>query len=115
MSINETPPRQRIRDAVRQRVTDGLYPPGGQLPGVAELCDEFDCSTATAVKAMGELASEGYVVARQGVGYFAPEALPILTADDLSTRQDAQRDIVASLRSESRRLQDLADKLDRTI
>lgn len=64
---------------------------------------------------MGELASERNVVARQGVGYFAPETLPMLTADDLSTRQNPQHDIVASLRSESRRLQDLADRLDRTI
>lgn len=39
----------------------------------------------------------------------------MLTADDLSTRQNPQHDIVASLRSESRRLQDLADRLDRTI
>lgn len=110
MSIRET-----IKDTMRQRVIDGTYPPGEQMPIVANVCDEFDCSTATAVYAMRDLVSEGYVVSRQGVGYFAIETLPILTADDLSTRQDAQRDIVASLRSESRRLQELADRLDRTI
>lgn len=99
---------------MRQRVTDGVYSPGGQLPGVAKICEEFDCSTATAVKVMGELSKEGYVTARQGVGYFAPQTLPILT-DDMCTRQKAQRDIVASLRSEARRLQEIADRLDRSI
>lgn len=110
MSIKET-----IKDVVRQRVIDGSYTSGAQLPGVVEVCDEFDCSTATAVYAMRSLVDEGYVVSRQGVGYFATETLPVLTADDLTSRQDAQRDIVASLRSESRRLQEIADRLDRTI
>lgn len=107
--------RGKIRDTVQQRVIDGIYPPGGQMPGVADVREEFDCSTATVVHAMRDLGVEGYVVSRRGVGYFATETLPVLTADDPTSRQEAQRDIVASLRSESRRLQEIADRLDRSI
>lgn len=84
MSIKET-----IKDEVRQRVVDGTYTYGAQLSGVVEVCDEFDCSTATAGYTMRSLVDEGYVVGRQGVGYLATETLPVLTADDLTSRQDA--------------------------
>ncbi|MCT1515289.1 GntR family transcriptional regulator [Dietzia cercidiphylli] len=59
---------------VAQSMRDRLprYRPGQQLPGVAELCQEFGVSTATAVGAMGALISEGLVESRKGAsgGYF---------------------------------------------
>jgi len=46
----------------------GTWKPGVQLPGVAEICERFDASTATAVYAMHDLGE--LVDRRQGTGYF---------------------------------------------
>lgn len=110
MSIRET-----ITATVRARLIDGTYAPGSQLPSLADLSREFCCSTATAVYAMRALAEEGYLVSRPGVGYYAAQALPSRPTDESAAQQEAQRAIVASLRREARRLQEIADRLDRTI
>lgn len=108
MSIRET-----IRATVRARLLDGTYSPGAQLPSLAELGVEFACSEATAVNAMRTLVEDGYVVASRGRGYFAVDPPP--AHDGSASREDALREIVADLRREARRLQELADRLDREI
>jgi len=70
------------------------YEPGDRLPGVAELCDRFGVSTATAVNAMGTLISEGLVTSAQGAGggYFkaTPAAVnPVEALEDLAVKLTA--------------------------
>lgn len=103
--------KRQVMDAIRTRITDGEYKPGERLPSGAQLRAEFDVSTPTAGSAMRALADEGYVDIRHGVGAFVsadPSPAPLVRADE-------QREVVAELRAEARRLTMIADRLARTL
>jgi DNA-binding GntR family transcriptional regulator len=73
LSTSPIPLYHRLYSVLRQRVEDGLYPPGGQLPTEDELAAEFDVSRATVRQAVGELVAAGIVSRRQGRGTFVLE------------------------------------------
>lgn len=100
--------KTQIMNTVRDRIVSN-FNPGQRLPGVAEVCDEFDVGTSTAVYAMRALAAEGYVVTRQGDGYFVAEDLPS------GERSEGLTDVVIQLREEAKRLSALADRLERLL
>jgi DNA-binding GntR family transcriptional regulator len=56
--------------ALRARIARGTYPPGGRLPSLRELIDEFEVSAITVRRALRELAYEGLVQGHQGLGVF---------------------------------------------
>jgi len=60
----------RVYSVLRQRVDNGTYPPGFQLPTEDELATEFDVSRATVRQAVGDLVAAGLVSRRQGRGTF---------------------------------------------
>lgn len=60
----------RVYAVLRQRVVDGVYPTGAQLPPEDELVAEFGVSRSTVRQAVGELVSGGLVSRRQGRGTF---------------------------------------------
>jgi GntR family transcriptional regulator len=60
----------QVYTVLRQRVVDGIYPPGTQLPPEDELAAEFDVSRATIRQAVGELVNARTVSRRQGRGTF---------------------------------------------
>ncbi|MFE6939700.1 GntR family transcriptional regulator [Streptomyces chartreusis] len=60
----------RIVAAIRKRITDGAYPPGGRIPSVAELTEEFACRTWLARKAVGVLKDEGLLYSHSPKGHF---------------------------------------------
>lgn len=94
---------------MRSRIIDGIYPLGARLPGVAEVCEEFDVSTATAVYAMKALENEAFVRAAQGLGYFVADVLPARdVTDDVSS-------IIEQLRTEAKQILALADQLEDTL
>lgn len=95
--------RRIITAAMREGIRQGRWKPGEQLPTVAQVCEEFKASTATAVYAMLDLGAA--VDARQGSGYFVAEnALAVL--DD--KRPAAVAETHAALLA-------LRDDLDRVI
>lgn len=59
-----------VATALRSRIARGTYPPGGRLPSLAELIDEFDVSAITIRRALRELVYEGLVQGHQGLGVF---------------------------------------------
>ncbi|WP_261720276.1 winged helix-turn-helix domain-containing protein [Streptomyces sp. FZ201] len=59
---------QRIVDALLGRIADGVYPVDALLPTQRELAREFQVSRDTVVRALRQLADEGYVESRQGSG-----------------------------------------------
>ncbi len=63
----------RVYSVLRQRVDNGEYPPGAQLPTEDELEAEFGVSRATVRQAVGELVAAGIVSRRQGRGTFVLE------------------------------------------
>src|SRR4051794_540339 len=60
----------RISDALRRRITDGIYAPGTRLPGEAALCADFGVARNTVRRALSTLQAEGLITVRTGLGRF---------------------------------------------
>jgi GntR family transcriptional regulator len=67
----ERPPTAKeIAANFRDRIADGEYPPGGQLPGAKGLAKELGVSLMTVQSAYRQLADDGLVVGRRGSGTY---------------------------------------------
>jgi GntR family transcriptional regulator / MocR family aminotransferase len=71
--------QQQIYRSIRLAILSGAVSPGTRLPSSRELADDLRVSRTTAVLALEQLLSEGYLAARRGAGTFVAEDLP----DDL--------------------------------
>jgi GntR family transcriptional regulator len=60
----------QIADVLRQRIARGLWNAGARIPSNEEFMREFDVSRVTIRQAVGILARDGLVEARQGTGTF---------------------------------------------
>ncbi|MEU6348720.1 winged helix-turn-helix domain-containing protein [Streptomyces sp. NPDC047072] len=58
----------RVASELRARLTDGAYLVGSLLPSQRALAEEFGVSRDTVQRVLRELASEGWIVSRQGSG-----------------------------------------------
>jgi DNA-binding GntR family transcriptional regulator len=65
---NPTPLYEQIKLILRRQITSGEFEPGVQLPTEAELCQQYQVSRITVVKALGDLAHEGLIQRMQGKG-----------------------------------------------
>lgn len=70
------PKYQRIADALRREIKDGIYAAGDQLPAETALLERFrsqfgSLSLPTLRQALAVLRSEGLISAQQGIGTFA--------------------------------------------
>lgn len=68
--IGRNPIYLQIADHLRRRIADGTYGPDDQLPTLADLCEQYRCSTTAARMALDVLRSAGLVVGQQGKGTF---------------------------------------------
>ena len=59
---------EQLKLALRERLDNGVLPPGARLPSEAELCERYKCSHNTARRAVRLLAQEGYVQPINGKG-----------------------------------------------
>src|SRR5258708_38793437 len=66
----------RVRERLIERIRSGEWKPGQLIANEFEIAAEFGVSQGTARKAIGDLASEGLVVRRQGRGTFVVEHTP---------------------------------------
>jgi GntR family transcriptional regulator len=66
----------RVREHLIERIRSGEWKPGQLIANEFEIAAEFGVSQGTARKAIGDLASEGLVVRRQGRGTFVVEHTP---------------------------------------
>lgn len=75
----------RVRDALRQQITEGRYGPGDRLPSEARLTEEFGVSRTVIREAVAGLRSDRLVEPRQGAGVFVlpPPETPGLPFQDL--------------------------------
>ena len=69
----KAPLYSQVYDRIRERVESGMYPPGAALPSEARLGEEFGVSLITVRRAIQELALDGLVERRQGLGNFVQE------------------------------------------
>ena len=65
---SDQPLYARVRDCLRNRIADGTYRVGANLPTEAELCDTFDASRHTVREALRGLVDLGLIERRQGAG-----------------------------------------------
>ena len=69
---------KQIADDLRDQITAGILPPGGQLPTEPRLADAYGASRSTVRLAIGLLIQQGLVETRQGMGTYVTEpATPI--------------------------------------
>jgi GntR family transcriptional regulator len=66
----------QVREHLIERIRSGEWKPGQLIANEFEIAAEFGVSQGTARKAIGDLASEGLVVRRQGRGTFVVEHTP---------------------------------------
>ncbi len=66
----------QVRECLIERIRSGEWKPGQLIANEFEIAAEFGVSQGTARKAIGDLASEGLVVRRQGRGTFVVEHTP---------------------------------------
>jgi len=62
-----------IASAIRERIADGTYRPGQQLPASAALAKEHGVALMTVRQALGILQLEGAIEARHGAGTFVAD------------------------------------------
>jgi GntR family transcriptional regulator len=72
-----------IRDDLRMRLVAGEWSAGERLPSETDLAAQYGVARMTMRQAVGELASEGLVVRRQGLGTFAVDQRPTKSPDEL--------------------------------
>ncbi|WP_251551246.1 GntR family transcriptional regulator [Neobacillus muris] len=72
---------KQIADYIRQKVDEGEWPVGYQVPTEIRLCEQFNVSRITVVKALERLVEEGLLVREQGKGTFV--ALPALATESV--------------------------------
>ena len=73
VSVSPGDPRsitRQITDGIRTAIASGELPVGGQLPSVRGLAAQLTVNPKTVAKAYDELAGEGWLHARQGLGLF---------------------------------------------
>lgn len=65
----------RIREMLRQKILDGTYPPGTQLPPDTKLHKTLRVNKLTAVRALNDLVREGLLIRRQGSGSYVADLI----------------------------------------
>ena len=66
----------QLKQVLKERVEDGVYPKGDPIPSELNLMTEFALSRTTVRQAINELVNEKVLERRAGVGTFVPEEQP---------------------------------------
>ncbi|MHB0912692.1 MAG: GntR family transcriptional regulator [Armatimonadota bacterium] len=73
MDSAKTPLYRRLYNEMRDRINSKVYPPGTALPSESKMREEFGVSLITIRRAIHELALDGMVYIRHGIGSFVRE------------------------------------------
>src|SRR4051812_22130288 len=66
---DDQPIYRQIMDTIVAAIIEGVYPEGELIPSVRQLAAEHGVSTLTAAKVLQELAREGLIEKRRGIGF----------------------------------------------
>lgn len=69
--MNSGQTEQRVRETLKRRIMEGMYPPGTRLDA-ASLSDTLAASSTPVREALHELAGEGLIETRTGGGFHLP-------------------------------------------
>ena len=68
------PKYQYIKDELKNKIISGQFSSGDKFYTEAELISMYDVSSITVVRALNDLAKDGYIVRQQGKGTFVSRA-----------------------------------------
>lgn len=107
----DQPIYRQIMEAVIAAIMDGAYPEGQLIPSVRQLASEHRVSTLTAAKVLQELARDGLVEKRRGIGF---EVIPglrkrLLERERRRFLEEEWPQIQAKLNRFDLRIEDLID------
>ncbi len=71
-----TPIYLQLKERIVAMVLDGLVKPGEAVPSVRQIAAEYQLNPITVSRAYQELADEGVVEKRRGLGMFVTDAAP---------------------------------------
>ena len=63
----------QVKESLREPIEQGLWKPGDQIPGEADLCELFEVSRTVVRQALNELVHEGLIARMKGKGTFVAE------------------------------------------
>jgi GntR family transcriptional regulator len=89
LSVSAADPRsitRQITDGIRVAIASGKLPVGAQLPSVRGLAEQLTINPKTVAKAYDELAAEGWLNARQGMGLFVAAPRQLLSKAERDRR-----------------------------
>jgi DNA-binding GntR family transcriptional regulator len=66
LAVPEPPLYQQIAARIRQQIAGGVLKPGDELPTIAQLMADYECSAEPVRRALRELDHDGVIVTRQG-------------------------------------------------
>ncbi len=69
----KTPYYEQIYEYLKKEIAGGSIPPATRLPSTRRLAQNLSVSRSTTQAAYDQLVAEGYLIARQGSGYYAAE------------------------------------------
>ena len=70
------PPYAQVAADLKRRINSGEPPPGGRVPSISYLMQQYGIARNTARRALKELEAEGLVEIRQGWGTFVARPKP---------------------------------------
>ena len=79
---------KQIVDAVRMKIATAELATGDQLPSVRGLAQQLTINPTTVAKAYAELAAEGWLESRQGLGLYVAPPRQRLSDDERDRRLD---------------------------
>ena len=82
------PISKQIVDVVRMKIATAELSPGDQLPSVRGLAQQLTVNPNTVAKAYAELATEGWLESRQGLGLYVATPRQRLSDTERSRRLD---------------------------
>lgn len=91
ISWNDREPIYRqLKERVVTRLLEGALSPGEQLPSVRQIAAEFQLNPITVSRAYQELADEGVIEKRRGLGMYVTDGAPeqLLTSERARFLQD---------------------------
>ena len=67
---NSEPLYEKVKQDIRSKIINRIYPPDTQIPPEMELMEQYGVSRITVRRAIKELVDEDYLIKRHGVGTF---------------------------------------------
>ncbi|NVC63148.1 PLP-dependent aminotransferase family protein [Vibrio sp. 05-20-BW147] len=87
--------QQDLYNAIREKITRGLWNKQGRLPATRKLAQALNVSRNTVIAAYEQLSAEGYIESRVGAGYYVTVELPEHYLGEMATSPAQEKRMAA--------------------